>query len=538
MSTDASTLPLRERTLARARTRRITGVRSHERLRASANPWPARLALLAIVAASALIVVMAADRPSLLVATSHAHFLPRWLAGPLGGLVPSLTRNATELRYLYSGAIVVSYGAYLLMLANRSRLTARWVIGAIGAVHLVFLLSPPLALTDIFNYINYGRMEVLHNLNPYTTIPVSGPHTDPSYTLSNWHELLSPYGPLFTLLTLALVPLGVAGSLWTMKVLIACASLAMLHLIWKSARLLGRDPVTAVALVGLNPVVLVWGLGPVHNDFLMMLLIVLAFYLLLHARTLTPVGAGGEPASNGHPAQALLDGARAPVRGARAWLRSWGSLALPLSAGEVGAGAALVGAASIKASCAVVIPIVLAALAHRRRALAQVLVGIALAVAVVATASLAAFGLHVPALGTQSSVVANLSIPNLTGLALGAGGETSALQTLFTGAFVAVVAVCCAKAWRTRSAIAASGWATAALVVSLGWALPWYVLWVLPLAALSGSRRLRAAALVLGAYLIIAWAPASFELWKAIGFHPESTSLGALHERVARQLLY
>jgi hypothetical protein len=68
--------------------------------------------------------------------------------------------------------------------------------------------------------------------------------------------------------------------------------------------------------------------------------------------------------------------------------------------------------------------------------------------------------------------------------------------------------------------------------------LPWYVLWVLPFAALSGSRRLRATALVLGVYLIVAWAPASTLLWNAIGFHPEKTSLGRLHQRYVKELLY
>ena len=105
------------------------------------------------------------------------------------------------------------------------RLRARWAIAAIVAVHAIFFLAPPLALTDIFNYINYGRMEVVHHLNPYTTIPVLEPHNDPSYTLSNWHQLLSPYGPLFTILTFAVVPLGVAASFWTLKGLLAAPSL-------------------------------------------------------------------------------------------------------------------------------------------------------------------------------------------------------------------------------------------------------------------------------------------------------------------------
>jgi hypothetical protein len=91
--------------------------------------------------------------------------------------------------------------------------------------------------------------------------------------------------------------------------------------------------------------------------------------------------------------------------------------------------------------------------------------------------------------------------------------------------------------WRRRDAITASGWVTIALLVTLGWVLPWYVLWVLPLAALSGSRRLRTTALVLGVYFIIAWAPASGILWNKLGFHPEKTSLGRLHQRYVKELL-
>jgi hypothetical protein len=73
--------------------------------------------------------------------------------------------------------------------------------------------------------------------------------------------------------------------------------------------------------------------------------------------------------------------------------------------------------------------------------------------------------------------------------------------------------------------------------VTLSWVLPWYVLWVLPFAALSSSRRLRVGALVLGVYLIISWAPASGLLWSRIGFYPEKTPLGRLHQRYVKELL-
>jgi hypothetical protein len=541
MTGEATTLPLRDRPagfrdglarLLRSTGRTDAGARSGRLVVA--------LALSAIVGLSLFVVLMAANRPSLLSPTTHTDFYPRWMAGPLGGLWPGLTGNGTTLKYLFSGAVVAMYVSYLLVLRRSGAVPARWVIATLLAVHAIFILSPPLALTDLFNYVNYGRMEVVHHLNPYTTIPILEPHDDPSYALSNWHQLLSPYGPLFTMLTFVVVPLGVAGSFWALKVILAVTSLGTLLLVWKSARLLGRDPVAAVALVGLNPIVLVWGLGGDHNDFLMLFFIMLGFYLLLRAREQER----GRP--QGH--------------GVRDWL-------LPLSPALLGAGAAFVVATGLKASGGVLLPVVLAGLLSHRRALAQVLAGMVLAGVIVGAASLLAFGLHIPDLSTQSRLVTSESIPNLIGLALGAGGETETLHKVLTVALIASVLACCWAAWRPRRSagraqssvsagepgsvptaaragsgsaartITAGGWASVALLVTLSWVLPWYVLWVLPLAALSTSRRLRAASLVIGVYMIIAWAPASAKLWDAIGFHPEKTSLGRLHQRYVRELL-
>jgi hypothetical protein len=502
---------------------------------------------------------MGADRPGILSPTTHANYFPHWMAGPLGGIWPGLTRNGTTLKYLFTGAIALMYVSYVVSLAYVPRLRARWAIAAIVAVQAIFLLAPPLALTDIFNYINYARMEVVHHLNPYTTIPILEPHTDPSFALSNWHELLSPYGPLFTLMTFAVVPLGVVASFWALKGIIAIASLATILLVWRCARLLGRDPVTAIVLVGLNPIVLVWGLGGDHNDFLTVFLMVLGFYLL------------------------LLPGRERDHAGAP----------------EIGAGAAFVMAAAIKASAGVLIPVVLAGLLRAPRRLSLVALGMATAGVLVGAASLIAFGLHIPDLSTQSRLVTSESVPNLLGLALGSGGETQSLHLVLSGVLAVSVLLCCLLAWSRPSAghgghaarpspprpsppdsvpvpagsdwrdggrtarsdgsvaattgpdpvlrttcigaadrlLTASGWANVALLVTLSWVLPWYVLWVLPFAALSTSRRLRTATLLLGVYLIVAWAPASGLLWNAIGFYPEKTPLGRLHQRYVKELL-
>jgi len=369
-------------------------------------------------------------------------------------------------------------------------------------------------------------MEVVHHLNPYTTIPILEPHGDPSYYLSNWHQLLSPYGPLFTMMTFALVSLGVAASFWAIKAILAVVSLGTIFLVWKCARLLGRDPIAAIVLVGLNPIVLVWGLGGDHNDFLMVFCIVLGFYLLLRSGAWV---AGDEQTAVDPQVGRFED--RAGWRGSvLGWL--W-----PLAPLEIGAGMAFVAAAAIKASGAILIPVVLAALLRAPRAVVQIVLGMAAAGVAVAVASLIAFGLHVPDLSTQSKLVTSLSAPNLLGLALGSGGETEKLRVVLSGVLILVVLGCCVLAWRRKDAITASGWVTVALLLTLGWVLPWYVLWLLPLAALSGSRLLRTTALVLGVYLIIAWAPASGILWNKIGFHPEKTSLGRLHQRYVKELL-
>lgn len=478
-------------------------------------------ALVTILACALLIVVVAADRPSALAATTITHYFPSWMAGPLGGLWPSLTRSPNALKAIVTGSIVAMYVSYLLSLRYAPRLGARYAIGAIVGVHAIAFLSPPFALTDIFNYVNYARMEVVHHLNPYTTIPILEPHGDPSFALSNWHQLLSPYGPAFTLMTFAVVPFGVAGSFWALKALLMAASLGTLALVWKSARLLGREPVTAVVLVGLNPIVLVWGLMGDHNDAFMMLFVVLGFYLLLRARA-----AAGQPLF-GSREDASSAARPVPSEGAR-HLTYW----------YVGAGAAFATAVAVKASAGILVPVVLAAVLRDKRALLGVIVGMLAAAVVLGGVSVIAFGFHIPDLSTQGRLVTSVSIPNLLGLALGQGGESDLMRKLLEVVLVGVVAACGVMAWRRREALTAAGWASVGLLVTLSWVLPWYVLWVLPLAALSGSPRLRKTALWLGVYLIVAWAPLTGNVFNAIGFHPEKTALGRLHQRYVKELLY
>ena len=83
------------------------------------------LALATIVALSLFVVLIAANRPSILTPTTHDGYFPRWMAGPLGGLLPGFTSNSTALKCLFSGAIVVMYGCYTLLVLKHARKAAR-----------------------------------------------------------------------------------------------------------------------------------------------------------------------------------------------------------------------------------------------------------------------------------------------------------------------------------------------------------------------------------------------------------------------------
>ena len=501
-------------------------------VRSSIAAGAAAAGLTVIVLASLLLVSLAASspHPGVLVPPSSGRVFPHWMFGPTAVLTNWLNASAHTERVLFTVAIAAMLVTYVVVVLAARRLRPAWVLWTIVALHVIFVLAPPFNLTDVFNYLNYGRMEYIYHLNPYTTIPALEPHTDATFLLSNWHGLLSPYGPLFTVFTIGLAPLGVATSFWAMKVTLMLASLGTVFLVYRCAQLLGRNPIAAAVIVGINPIVLVWGLGGDHNDSLMLFFIVLAFWLLLRASTMR-VGkrarqqeaeAGGVWTSLRH-AWAWLDGMPRPlVDGEPSWWM------------EVGAGVALVVAVAIKASSAILIPIIVCGAARRIRVAIGVVIGIVAAAAM----TLFTFGVNLPNIGQQGSLVIPDGIPNLIGYALGFGGDATPVRTAGTVLLVAVIAICSIWVWRTRRWLTASGWATLALLVTLAWTLPWYIAWLLPFVALSRSRGLRVAAALIGIYIYLAWMPYSSEVLSFLHINPANTALGQQETTFINSLLF
>ena len=135
---------------------------------------------------------------------------------------------------------------------------------------MLVLLAPPLVSTDVFSYQAYARMGAIYGTNPY----LHGPYAitlDPVYPYigANWFQTPSAYGPLFTVFSYAFATLSIAPALWLQGDRGAPASP------WSrssgTARACGAPTLKAVALVGLNPLLIVYGVGGGHNDLLMLL---------------------------------------------------------------------------------------------------------------------------------------------------------------------------------------------------------------------------------------------------------------------------
>jgi len=407
-------------------------------------------ALAGLLLAAALLAVAGSARRRIwfVPASEHGGF-PGWLAGPFHrfDLVLLPPRGALLL--------VVMTVAYLVVLAcaRAGAVPLRLGVGTVVAAHVIVLLAPPLFSADVFGYIDYARLWALHGLDPYVHVPADALR-DPALPFVRWRDVSAPYGPLFTLLSAPLAGLSVPAALWACKALAASLSLAGCALVWRIAQRRALDPLRAVLFVGLNPLLLAYGVGGAHNDFLLLVLLLSAVLLALEERAF-PSGALG----------ALAVGVKAPAT--------------------------------------VLLPFLLLATRAPRRALAGALAGgAALLLFAFVAFEREALG-FVSQIREQQQFVAANSVPNRIATLLGFNGLPAGLRLLFALAFAITVAGLLWATWRGRMDwLTAAGWATLALLLSTAWLVPWYVVWVLPLAAVARDPRLRGATLLFCLYVV------------------------------------
>jgi hypothetical protein len=407
-----------------------------------------RLGLAGLVLSGAIVSVTAAHTESFLPLSIRP--VPASLAGVFGGL---------DLNLHVAGAIavlVLMFGSYALVLGSPASISARTVLAAIVGLHVLVLLGPPLFSTDVFSYQAYARMGADFGVNPYTHGPAAIRFDAIfPYVGAKWSYIPSAYGPLFTGFSYLLAPLGIAASVLAYRSIAAAASLALIAVVWRCARLRDIDPVRAVALVGLNPLLVIYGVGGGHNDLLMLLAVALAVWAFLEHRE-----------------------------------RSSGVLTML--------------AIGVKLTAGLVLPFALAAEGPRRAAggRRRLALGALVGFAAIAALSIALFGsgaTHLLASVRQSQSEGDWeSIPGVIGTRLGTPGVGRIVGDVLAAGFVAVTCRLLVCVWRgTLDWIDGAGWATLALLIAASSLLPWYVVWMLPFAALARNRRLTHAALVM-----------------------------------------
>jgi len=349
----------------------------------------------------------------------------------------------------------VGFVAYLGFLAVAPRLGRVLVVASIVGGVAVFVAVPPLLSHDVYSYIAYARLGIVHGLDPYIHPPAAAPH-DSIFASVTWVDTTSAYGPLFTLATYPLAGLPVDTAVIALKAAAGGAVLLLAALVARLAATRGVNPLRAAAFVALNPLVLVHVIGGAHNDGLTMALAMLGVAAVLAAR-------------------------------------------------EATGGATLVAAAAIKFSALVIAPFALLGARDRLRLAA----GALLAVVLIAAAADLAFGwdwLHAFSLaGENQGRTSHLSAPTTFARLTGLPDQATRIASL--GLYAILVAYLMLRTWRGLDWVRAAAWASFGLLLATSWLLPWYLVWALPLVAISRDRPLQLLTLTLTAYQLGARIP-------------------------------
>ncbi len=175
-----------------------------------------------------------------------------------------------------------------LSVGERADRTVRelWRIGAAWAAPLMII--PPLASRDVYSYLAQGKLSHT-GLSPY----MFGPFIDPGSLLpavsNTWWYTPAPYGPAF--LRIAGEVEQVTGGHLVLGVivmrLLAIAGVVVMALLVRSLAVrLGTDPARATWLAVLNPLVLIHLVGGMHNEALLIPVVLAAVHLALMRRPL------------------------------------------------------------------------------------------------------------------------------------------------------------------------------------------------------------------------------------------------------------
>ena len=154
-----------------------------------------------------------------------------------------------------------------------------WAVGLIWSVPLLF--APPIFSHDAYSYAAQGWL-VFNGLNPYET-PVSVlPGAFADQVAWVWRYTPAPYGPLSLQISHLMVIVGGLNPYYATLLMRIPALIGVVLIVYFLPRLaarLGADVQLTAWFSTINPLLLIDLVGGMHNDALMIGLIILALYL-------------------------------------------------------------------------------------------------------------------------------------------------------------------------------------------------------------------------------------------------------------------
>ena len=386
---------------------------------------------------------------------------------------------------LWTG-VVLMLAAWLWLgrqLAGGARISEYTMVATTGFWLAPLLLSVPLFSRDTYSYLAQGAL-LRDGFDPYVVGPIENPNSLLDDVSPIWTTTTAPYGPAFILVakfvTLVVGDHVVAGTM----LLRLCMLPGLALLIWAAprvARHIGGNGTVALWVCVLNPLVIVHLMGGVHNEMLMV-------GLMMAGITLTFAGR------------------------------------------HVGGAALIAVAVAVKATAILALPfMVWVWMRHRGgnpvKAFAIATAGAAATfVSVFAVLSaLAGVGIGwLTALAGSVKIINWLTIPTaVANLASTVGGQFTevsfyAILEVARLVGVAVILVSLPLLWwrfrhTDRQAMEGIAWAMLVVVLFVPAALPWYYTW--PLAVVSGLAQSRSAIALI----------AGFSTWIMVIFKPDGS---------------
>jgi len=368
-------------------------------------------------------------------------------------------------------------------LVDGTGVSERTMVATTGFWLAPLLVSVPLFSRDTYSYLAQGAL-LRDGFDPYAVGPVENPNSLLDDVSPIWTTTTAPYGPAFILVA-KFVTLVVGDNIIAGTILLRlCMLPGLVLLIWAAprvARHVGADGATALWICVLNPLVIVHLMGGVHNEMLMVGLMM-------------------------------------------------AGIALTLAGRHVGGAALIAVAVAVKATAVLALPFMVwvwmrhLAGGRARAFLIASATSIATFVAVFAVLSaLAGVGLGwLTALAGSVKIINWLTVPtavaNLTNAIGGLFAPVSFYAVLETARLVgiAVVAVALPLLWwrfrhTDREALTGITWAMVIVVLFVPAALPWYYTW--PLAVASALVQSPAAIALI----------AGFSTWIMVIFKPDGS---------------